>query len=182
MHGIVTLLNPPVYSQVEALWQELEAACGLSGIKMTPLAHFSWQVAEKYNLEQTGEILERVARRTKPFPASASGLGIFTGQVPVVYIPVVKDECLLHYHASLWEETQSVVEGASSYYSPDLWIPHITLAYGDVDLEKLNCAIKTLAFTTLNLEIQVNNLSLVYQDDGEEGWLKYKFDFQGHDG
>ncbi len=179
MHGIVSLLNSPAYTQVKAIWQELENVCGLSGIKMTPLAHFSWQVAEKYEFEQTREILEELSQASHPFPASASGLGIFTGQVPVVYIPLVKDENLLRFHARLWEETHSVVEGASEYYSPQLWIPHITLAYGDVDAGKLTCALQTLAFKPLDLAILVDNLALVYQADVEEGFLKYRYDFRG---
>ncbi len=177
MNGIVSLLNSPAYNQVLTIWQELETECELTGIKITPLAHFSWQVAEKFDLEKTGEILERLARKSKPFPASATGLGIFSGQVPVLYIPVVKDENLLRFHANLWEETKLVVGGSNGHYSPRFWIPHITLAYGDVDSSKLNCAMKRLAFKPLNLEIQVNNLALVYQVNGEEGWLKYRFDF-----
>jgi 2'-5' RNA ligase len=179
MHGIVSLLNSPAYEQVEAIWQELEDVCGLSGIRMTPLAHFSWQVAEKYEFEQTHEILKRISDTTCPFPVSASGLGIFTGQAPVLYIPLAKDENLLRFHASLWEETHSVVDGPSEFYSPRLWIPHITLAYGDVDAGKLTCALQLLAFKSFDLSILVDNLALVYQSDGEEGYLKYRYDFRG---
>jgi 2'-5' RNA ligase len=177
MNGIASLLDASAYTQVVSIWQELETECGLTGIKITPLAHFSWQVAEKFDLDKTAEILERIARKSKPFPASASGLRIFSGQVPVLYIPVVKDENLLRFHANLWEETRLVVEGSNRHYLPQFWIPHITLAYGDVDSIKLDCALQRLAFKPLNLEIQVNNLALVYQDNGEEGWVKYRYVF-----
>jgi 2'-5' RNA ligase len=177
MNGIASLLDAPAYTQVVSIWQELETECELTGIKITPLAHFSWQVAEKFDLDKTAEILERITRKSKPFPASASGLGIFSGQVPVLYIPVVKDENLLRFHANLWEETRSVVKGSNRHYLPQFWIPHITLAYGDVDSIKLNCALRRLAFKPLNLEIQVNNLALVYQDNDEEGWVKYRYVF-----
>jgi 2'-5' RNA ligase len=178
MHGIVSVLNPPAYAQVEAIWQALEDKCGLSGIKMTPLAHFSWQVVEKYELEQTRGVIEHLSQASRPFPASASGLGIFAGKAPVVYIPLVKDENLLRFHARLWEATGALVDGASQYYSPRLWMPHITLAYGDVDVNKLACAMQALAFAPLELEILVDNLALVYQADGEEGYLEYRYDFQ----
>jgi 2'-5' RNA ligase len=177
MNGIVSLLDSPAYTQVVAIWQDLETECGLTGIKITPLAHFSWQVAENFDLEKTGEILERLARKTRPFPASASGLGIFSGPIPVLYIPVVKDENLLRFHTALWEETKWVVDGTNGHYSPQAWIPHITLAHGDVDLGKLNCAMQRLAFKPLNLDIRVDNLALVCQKNDEAGWIKYRFDF-----
>jgi 2'-5' RNA ligase len=91
----------------------------------------------------------------------------------------VKDENLLRFHARLWKETHPVADGASEYYSPRLWIPHITLAYGDIDEGKLTCALQTLAFKPLDLSILVDNLALVYQTDGEEGYLKYRYDFRG---
>jgi 2'-5' RNA ligase len=177
MHGIISLLSPPAYAQVEAIWQMLEASCGLSGIKITPLAHLSWQIADQYDFELARQTLERVARDAHPFSAVAGGLGIFTGPVPVVYIPVVKDENLLKFHARLWKEMDTLSKGASPYYSPQLWIPHITMAYGDVDAGKLNCAMQKLAFQPLELAIRVDNLALVYQEEGKEGWLKYRFAF-----
>jgi 2'-5' RNA ligase len=179
MYGIVTLLDLPVNAQVETIWQELEMECGLVGIKITPLPHFSWQISNNYESDRTLEILERVAQTSPPFQVLASGLGIFTGQTPVIYIPVVKDENLLRLHARLWEETRQMVAGASSYYSPHRWMPHITLASGDVDVAKLNCAMRRLAFKSLELEISVDNLAMVYQVDDEEGWLKYRVDFRG---
>lgn len=178
MNGIVSLLDPPAYAQVESIWQVLETECGLSGIKMTPLPHFSWQIAEDYDLEPIRKILEQFAQQTRPFPALASGLGIFTGSAPVLYIPVVKDDLLLRFHARLWEEIRANVAGSSSYYSPQAWMPHITLAYGDVDSRKLICAVETLALKTINLQLRVDNLALVYQVEDREGWLKYRFDFQ----
>ena len=179
MYGIVTLLDPPVDAQVETIWQELEIECGLVGIKITPLPHFSWQIGDNYELIRTREILEQVAQTSSPFRVFATGIGIFTRPVPVIYIPVVKDETLLRLHARLWEETRQMVAGASSHYSPHHWLPHITLASGDVDMAKLNCAVRRLAFRSLELEIPVDNLAMVYQADDEEGWLKYRFDFRG---
>ncbi len=179
MHGIVSLLDPPATAKVEALWQELEQKCGLTGIKFTPLAHFSWQVAEQFDPQKTRSLLESVARVSRPFPALAGGLGIFTAKVPVLYLPVTKDENLLRFHARLWEATGGLVQGASDFYSPPLWMPHITLAYGDVDAAKLACAVRALAFESLELNLLVDNLSFVYQVDGEAGYLDYRCDFQG---
>jgi len=159
MYGIVTLLDPPVDAQVETIWQELERECGLVGIKITPLPHFSWQIGDNYELDRTQEILKRVAQTSPRFRVIASGIGIFARQAPVIYIPIVKDENLLCLHSRLWEETRQMVTGASSYYSPHYWMPHITLASGDVDMTTLICAVQRLAFKPLELEFPVVNLA-----------------------
>ena len=49
MHGIVSLLPQPYYSEVEKLWDRLENNFGLSGIRVTPFPHFSWQIGENYD-------------------------------------------------------------------------------------------------------------------------------------
>ena len=51
MHGLVSLLDPEHYQQVENLWNELEEECGLEGIKVTPYPHFSWLIAEDFDWE-----------------------------------------------------------------------------------------------------------------------------------
>jgi 2'-5' RNA ligase len=52
------------------------------------------------------------------------------------------------------------------YYSPDQWVPHITLAYNDVTSANIDCVMQSLAFQTFNWEIQIDNLILVAQAEG----------------
>lgn len=178
MHGIVSILDEEHYSSVESIWGELEQECGLVGVKMTPLPHFSWQIAEAYDLKKTRIVLEDFSRSAKPFSIHTTGLGLFTGGTPVVYIPIVKDEYLLGLHKMIWERSLEAVLGASPYYSPGQWVPHITLAYGDVTPEKLSCAMGILSSRSLNWEIDIDHIALVYQPDGQQGWLKERFDFK----
>ncbi len=177
MHGIVSVLDDQHFSLVESIWGELEEDCGLVGVKMTPLPHFSWQIAEAYELEKTKETLRHVCRRLDPFLIHTGGLGLFTGSEPVLYIPIIKDTHLLNLHRSIWEQTKISVMGASPYYSPDQWLPHITLAYGDVTQEKLACAMGKLSDRPFNWEISINHLALVYQPEGQQRWLSDRFDF-----
>ena len=60
------------------------------------------------------------------------------------------------------------------------WLRHTAgCSFDDIDEGKLTCALQTLAFKPLDLSILVDNLALVYQTDGEEGYLKYRYDFRG---
>lgn len=177
MHGIITLLDPTHYSKVENVWQDLEQHCGLRGVRITPIPHFSWQIAEEYDLQTIRPILREICASTTPFTVLTTGLGIFSGMVPVIYIPVVKNTPLIQLHIALWQATLPVGQSRSPYYSPEMWMPHITLAYGDVNPENLGCAMSRLAFNDYNWKIPVDHLSLVYQPEGQAGSLRMRFDF-----
>ena len=56
-------------------------------------------------------------------------------------------------------------------------MPHISLAYEDVNENNLCKAVKELPFKTYNWVFYVNNLSLIYEIKGEIGDLKLNFPF-----
>jgi 2'-5' RNA ligase len=178
MQAIVSLLEEAAYSKIESLWRVLELRCGLKGIKITPYPHFSWQVAVDYPQRKIEKALEDIAATAQPFVVKTSGLGIFTGQEPVVYVAIAKDEKLLRFHKKVCTAAGSLAKGFNPYYSPDVWVPHVTLAYGDVTKESLSCAMAELAFTPFNWEMRIDNLALVGQAGEEVGQLKHRYDFQ----
>lgn len=179
MHAIVTLLNAENYAQMEALWRELEFECGLTGIAVTPIPHISWHIAAEYDFKRLENRIAELAEHSKPFTVRTRGLGLFTGVSPVVYIPVIKDVRLAEFHRMVWEASYPTAIGASPYYAPDAWMPHITLAHGDVDWPKLACAMEKLASQTFDWEVRLDNLALVYQYSGEVGKIQNKIPFEG---
>jgi 2'-5' RNA ligase len=56
------------------------------------------------------------------------------------------------------------------FYTPDQWVPHITLAYKDVTSANLDCVMQGLAFQVFKWEIQIDNLILVVQ--GEDHYVE----------
>jgi 2'-5' RNA ligase len=177
MHGIVSLLDPFHNHQVEDLWKELESDCGLTGIQVTPIPHFSWQVAYDYNLDLLKPAMEEIARISNPFVARTTGIGLFTGERPVMFISLVKDATLLNFHKLLWDMTKEAAVMPSSFYSPEAWMPHITLAHGDTDWTRITCAMEKLVFQPFNWEILVDNISLINQFEGKVGEEKLHFVF-----
>jgi 2'-5' RNA ligase len=176
MNGIASLLDQPTTDHVKNLWQELESRCGLVAVQSTPFPHFSWQVTEGYNLPRLEETLRKLARQTRPFTVRTAGLGIFTGENPVVYVPIVKEESLLQFHALLWKQTEGIAILPAPYYAPDKWVPHITLAYNDVQRDNLNCALQTLVFKSFDWEIRIDNLVFVAQTDNQTTeTIRYQF-------
>ena len=137
MNGIVALLESDFYERVEQLWAELSRRFGLQGIYQTPYPHFSYHVSTKYDVERVTAVLQQLAGETAVFTITTSGLGIFTGAKPVLYVPVVRTAVLSQLHERVWTAVQPASRGTQFYYSPDNWLPHITLAQHDLTPENL---------------------------------------------
>jgi 2'-5' RNA ligase len=67
----------------------------------------------------------------------------------------------------------------SAYYAPASWTPHISLAYSDVTSENLPRVMDRLAFQTYNWEIRVDNITFIYEPDGQVGEIRYRYEFIG---
>lgn len=179
MHGIVSLLDQEHYTLVEELWRELQEKCGLEGIKVTPYPHFSWQIGVEYEWTELEKVFHDIAIRTKPFVVHTTGLALFTGDQPVIFIPLVRDPALNAFHAQVWDRLAQIGEGISPHYSPRNWMPHISLAYSDVTRETINCAMQTLAFRAYDWRIEVDNLAAIYEPAGTVGKLRLNVRFKG---
>lgn len=178
MHGVVSLLPSPHYDWVEALWDELEAKHGMKGIRITPFPHFSWQIGEAYDFSALKTCLESIAASQPPFKVRTTGLGQFTGEHPVLFIPVVKSPELVNFHQRVWQALLPITTGASPYYSPENWIPHISIGYEDLNTQNIGAVMQELAFRTFNWEFEVDNLSFIYEPSGFTGTLQVTIPLQ----
>jgi len=176
MIAIATLLELSANTRTSQTWQWLESECGLSGIKIAPMPHLSWQVAEEYDLERILPDLERFAKTLRPFAVNSVGLGIFTRNSPVLYYSLTKTSTLIRIHKELWNLATNFAEGLFGVYSPDSWIPHVTLAYKDVTPEKLACGVMELAFRPITLDIWINHFAVIYIEGTDFG-MKHRIAF-----
>ncbi len=175
MSGLVSILDQTHHALVKEIWFELETECELQGINATPLPHFSWQIAEDYEWDALDIALKEITDATQPFKVQTSGLGLFTAENPAVYIPIVRTKELSKLHEMIWDRLAPISTDTSPFYSPPFWMPHITLAYGDVDAEKLHCLLDKLAFRPVYLEIEINNLTLIQDVEGTLEQTQYLF-------
>ncbi len=179
MQSVVTLLDDRHYARVEAIWEELNQKFDVRGMYVNSYPHFSFQVAEAYDEESCGRALRELAARTKPFRVRTAGLGIFTVASPILYIPVVRAPALSDLHAEVWRGIRQAVPGAvAHYYHPEEWAPHVTLAQGDIDPDKLAEVVRYLCRRNFHWEINVTNVSIIY-DTGREQGVRCRFDFEG---
>jgi 2'-5' RNA ligase len=177
--AIVSLLDRDADQRVRAIHARLELACGVKGIRLFPYPHFTWMGAEDCALEKLEQIVERLAGMIPPMEVTTNGLGLFTGKEPVIYIPIVKTLGLFRVHQKVWDAAQGDMERMHPYYAPDQWAPHITLALQDITENNLGCAMQQLSFQSFEMVIQVNNLAVVYQEEGKTGELGKRYPLEG---
>lgn len=161
MYAIASLPDPITEQAIRRLWDRFEQNCGITRATISPLPHFTWMGAEDYALEPLEDVLAEIARQIKPFSVLTSGLGIFTGLLPIVYVALVKDALLLDIQQLIWEKALQYSVDPNPHYQPRRWIPHITLAH-KVDPIRLGCAIGDLAFQPIEHEILVDHFAIIY--------------------
>jgi hypothetical protein len=179
MHGIVSLLPEPFYTQVSTIWDELSERHGLNGVRVTPFPHFSWQIAQEYPSPALEEALQMVASAAAPLRISTAGIGLFTGPAPVLYIPIIKTSALVTLHARIWERFSSCGRGISAYYHPTGWMPHISLAYIDLTPANVGGIVKDLVFRDFTWDMLIDNIAYIHEPNGEVGQLRLRYELVG---
>ena len=177
MLAIASLLDPINDEQIKGLWRLLEEKCGLTGIQETPSPHFSWIGCEDMQLEKAHRRLEKIGKQIGPFKIKTAGLGIFPGRIPVLYISIVKTAELMKFHRLIWKELEKYLIVPTEYYRPDRWMPHITIAYGDLNPDNLACALHDLAFEAQVYDIDVDNIAVMYHTEEGIG-IKERFQLE----
>jgi 2'-5' RNA ligase len=174
--GIVSVLDQQHYEIVENLWVEMRQRFGVGHPDATAVPHFSYHVAEDYDADKLADVLQNVASQERPFTITASGIGIFPAPSPIVYVPVVRNPELTHLHAQLWPLLEAIAQESFVHYTPDTWIPHITLGHDDITLEKLGPITQWLHRQAINWTITIDNFYVLTDETrGHVEKLKVKF-------
>jgi 2'-5' RNA ligase len=179
MYGVVTLLDANHLIRFSEVWDLLIRFCPEFNQQAAPLPHFSWHIAEGYDLARLQHLLSEFVRDAHTFTAHCAGLGLFTGATPVVYIRLVKDDRLAQLQRQLYQQILPISSSPSPFYTPQAWVPHISLTSDIPDPELLACAMRYLAFRVYDWEIRVDHLTIGYQDDQQGAEILQRYAFYG---
>ena len=150
------------------------------GVYATPHPHFSYHVARSYDLDNLVPRLDGLIHATVPFQVKATGLGVFTGQSPVLYIPIVRSQALTQFHNTLWSELAACATGSLAYYGPEQWLPHITLGSGDIQKDLNAEAVRLFGQAGPQLDDYGRQPGLCRRNYGASGQrLGFKLTFAG---
>ncbi|MCR5889248.1 2'-5' RNA ligase family protein [Hymenobacter sp. J193] len=179
MLAITSILNPQSAARINGIIKSLEAEFGLDDVQATPDPHITYQLAGVRKLSSLKAVLQEVARTTAPFAAFTTGLGVFPGPNPVIYIPVLRSDGLNQLHRRILRTTAPLCLRTDKFSGPDCWLPHISLALHDTTPDLLGPVLQYLNQQTFNLKLSINNLAILRQED--EKFVPEKiFPFEGH--
>lgn len=163
MLAITSLLNPHNAERINHIIHSLETEFGLDDVQATPDPHLTYQLAGVRKLSALKQVLQEVAASTRPFDAFTTGLGVFPGPNPVIYIPVLRSDALNRLHHHILKATKPLCLRTDKFSGPDCWLPHISLALHDTTPDLLGPVLQYLNQQTFNLKLCINNISILRQ-------------------
>ena len=167
MQAVISVLDEHHRQQVVCLWEELKREFHIRATsERVPFPHFTYQGALSYEETPLCSALEQVAGETDPFEVETDGIGIFTGPNPVLYLPVVRSSVLSQIHHRLWQALVTTGVGISPTYGPRHWIPHITLAQGDITHTQLPAVMQMLSARSFSWRMPIDNLTVIEMTSG----------------
>jgi hypothetical protein len=162
MQGIVSQLDHEHTRAVQDLWAGLEKQFGLHGVQEFPYPHISYAIIDGHDPDAVLRRMEKLVSQLHPFTIRTAGIGIFNKPAPVVYLPVVRSPELARLHRLVWR-TFPLKAASAGFYAVEHWIPHITLASGDLDDKLLPEVTAFLAGYDLHWEVLIDNLAFAVQ-------------------
>jgi len=160
MLAITSVLDIKHAELVNNIISDFEKEFGVKQVQATPDPHITYLITEALSLDLLKNYLEKTCCSGKAFHIYTTGIGIFPGEHPVVYVPVLRTPALNRFHAQLYRDISKLSTATGPFSKPKRWLPHISLALGDTNLDMMTPMIKYLAQYTFNWEIKIDNLSI----------------------
>ena len=118
MIAIASLLDDYTSDRVSELTTALEQRFGLHGVKVTPYPHLTALTAEVPDMEELKQYLELTCLETRKITVRTTGLGVFPGKNPVIFIPVLRTTPLNDLHGRLHRDIAEMSTEMGVYYNP----------------------------------------------------------------
>ena len=161
MQAIVTALDEPWRERVEGIWAELKAVFQLKAVEGATEPHFTYHAAERYDAARIEEALGAIGRSTPSFEVETHGLGAFRGEETVLFLHVTPSDRLSELHAAIFGVAQALADAPKPAYAAATWVPHITLAIGDLQEERLPEIMALLGRREYRWRMPATNLCLI---------------------
>lgn len=161
MEGVATLFEGDNAERVRALWRACETELGVRAAFPGAVPHLTYHLVERaYPHQAVVHRLRRLADAWRPFTVRTSGICVFTGPAPVITIAVVRDTRLSAWHEAVGQACSAAGAEAVAYYTPDRWMPHITVAQQNIPAAALPEVLAWWASQDLPWELRVTNVAI----------------------
>jgi 2'-5' RNA ligase len=161
MLAVASLLDSENTEKVNEIVTQLDSIFGLRGVQLTPYPHLTWLTTDVTRMTDLKDYLRKIAEESQPITVRTMGIGIFPGEKPVIYIPILRTRDVNRLHARLFQEIGEFSDQTGHFYNPDLWMPHLTLALGDTSSWSLAPVLHYLNQFRFDWNITLDNLCII---------------------
>lgn len=160
-YAIEFLFDEISEKRILELYAQLEqAGFGLPEEILDYQPHITLNVCTILDLEALQPALSDFAINCPSFSLELSHLGVFLAPSPVVFLaPTIRDQ-LFSVHKHFIHSTKGLIAATRSYYQPNHWVPHCTVAF-DFELAKLPDIMKLCSSFSLPLTVSLKHLAVV---------------------
>jgi GNAT superfamily N-acetyltransferase/2'-5' RNA ligase len=125
--------------------------------------------------------LGALAGDTNPITIHATGLGLFPGEPPTLYLPVPRGPALAAAHQAVFDLFTDWGGAVQPHYRPERWIPHVTLASHELAQGMLPAAVADLPLSCLEATGRVLGFCLATAATVDQWEIVREFPFRGQD-
>lgn len=177
MYAILSIVDSKTARIANEIRTAVSSTCKISSDIYGIEPHLSWQAAKDYPAGFVEEQLEKISKNLPPLELSIGGIGVFTGNRPVVYLSVTRSPAVEFYHNQIWGAVSGSGKEINQYFSPEHWIPHISLFYiGKDETMDLPCALAKLVRSEFQFQATINQISLAFDENDKFG-IQSTFEF-----
>lgn len=167
MQALIAEFSEESNEIIRSIWKQVEMSCGEKSKVSFIYPHFTWQGAEKYQVQEFEMMLRNAFLGQKPFKIKLAGLGIFTGIKPILYLNMVKSPLVNKIHEIITEVSLPFVTAIEDYWLPENWMPHLTLVEPGTDSKIIGEFLPCLLERKFDAEIEVKSICLHTDETGE---------------
>lgn len=160
MPVLATSLDEPAATYVRGLWDRLERQMGLKGVRKVPFPHITWLGCEMLDTPRLIESLGELGLHQAPVAARTVSLGLFLQPLPVIHLAILRSPTVEAMHRQLWNLVEPCAAEMHGLYRSELWVPHVTLAQGDLTAEQVPEAMALLGDIEFPIDLTFKNLTL----------------------
>jgi 2'-5' RNA ligase len=156
---IVSVLENKLYKDVRKIWKLFEKTYGSVGVQIFSHPHITFQGGKTDNPRQLKEDFQKTVSKIHPFEIEVSGIAHFDKKV--IYLKVEKTNGLIELNKLINQFLKSHCTGLLEYFTPENWIPHITLAIDDLTEENFEKAWNQLKHSKSKFKQKLHNICIV---------------------
>jgi 2'-5' RNA ligase len=165
--GITSLLTGNERDELLRFWNVFETEYNSIGVQSFDHPNLGFQGGRCSNIDMLKDELLNLSVVLSPFEVIVEGFGFFEAPSKVVYLKVQKTDELIDLHKKINNSLANCCENLFKFYTPENWVPHITLAMDDLSETDFNNFKERYKDYLPSFKQTISNLALVeYKHNG----------------